>query len=70
MASLLLAIVAFIVALVPLCNASGLSDVGFNKLPTRNGNRPGFCILRPDPRAKTRDPNRAQLLIVFFFFGA
>ena len=34
MASLLLAIVAFIVALVSLCNVSGLSDVGFNMLPT------------------------------------
>ena len=48
MASLLLAIVA----LVPLCNAFGLCDVGFNELPTRNGNRPGFCILGPDPRPK------------------
>ena len=34
MASLLLAIVAFIVALVPLCNTSRLSVVGFNELPT------------------------------------
>ena len=34
MASLLLAIVAFIVALVPLCNASRLNDVGFDELPT------------------------------------
>ena len=34
MASLLLAVVAFIVALVPLCNALRLSDVGFNELPT------------------------------------
>ena len=33
-ASLLLAIVAFIVALVPLCNAFGLSNVGFDELPT------------------------------------
>ena len=34
MASLLLAVVAFIVALVPLCKTFGLSDVGFNELPT------------------------------------
>ena len=34
MASLLLAVVAFIVALVPFCNASGLSNVGFDELPT------------------------------------
>ena len=34
MASLLLAVVAFIVALVPLCNVFELNDVGFNKLPT------------------------------------
>ena len=34
MASLLLAIVAFIVALVPLCNAYRLSALGFNELPT------------------------------------
>ena len=33
MASLLLAIVAFIVTLVPLCNAFKLNDVGFNELP-------------------------------------
>ena len=32
MASLLLAVVAFIVTLVPLCNAFRLSD--FNELPT------------------------------------
>ena len=34
MASLLLAIVAFIVTLMPLCNAFRLSDLGFNELPT------------------------------------
>ena len=34
MASLLLAAMAFIVALVPLCNVFELNDVGFNKLPT------------------------------------
>ena len=34
MASLLLAVVAFIVALVPLCNTSRLNDVGFNELLT------------------------------------
>ena len=33
-ASLLLDVVAFIVALVPFCNAFGLSDVGFDELPT------------------------------------
>ena len=34
MASLLLAVVAFIVAVVPLCNTSRLNDVGFNELLT------------------------------------
>ena len=34
MDSLLLAIVAFIVALMALCNAFGLNDVGFNELST------------------------------------
>ena len=34
MASLLLAVVAFIVTLVPFCNASGLNNVGFDELPT------------------------------------
>ena len=33
MASMLLAIVAFIVNLVPLDNTSRLSDVGFNEFP-------------------------------------
>ena len=33
-ALLLLAIVAFIVAFVPFCNASGLSNVGFDEFPT------------------------------------
>ena len=33
-ALLLLTIVAFTVALVPFCNASRLSNVGFNEFPT------------------------------------
>ena len=33
-ALLLLAVVAFIVVLVPFCNASGLSNVGFDEFPT------------------------------------
>ena len=33
-ALLLLVIVAFIVALVPFCNASGISNVGFDEFPT------------------------------------
>ena len=33
-ALLLLTIVAFIVALRPFCNASRLSNVGFNEFPT------------------------------------
>ena len=34
MASLILAIVAFIVALVPFCNTSGLTNVGLDEPPT------------------------------------
>ena len=33
MASLILAVMAFIVALVPICNASRLSNVGLNEPP-------------------------------------
>ena len=33
-ALLLLAVVAFLVVLVPFCNASRLSNVGFNEFPT------------------------------------
>ena len=35
----------------------------------RNGNGSGFSIPRPDPRAKTCDPNPAYLLNGFFFQG-
>ena len=31
--------------------------------------RADFCILGPDPRAKTRDPDLARLLIDFFFWA-
>ena len=35
----------------------------------RDGNGPGFCIPGPDPRAKTRNPDPARILIGFFFQG-